>query len=261
MLSHMRGHLVDMDQVVALCRRHDLVLIEDCAHTMGASWNGQASGTFGDIACFSTQTYKHINSGEGGLLTTSDPAVMARAIVLSGSYMLFESHASRPPIEAFDDIALDTPNYSGRMDNLRASILRPQLIELDQRCVDWTLRYRAVEEVLTSCGDIRLPVRPRQESFVGSSIQFSLDERDADDIAAFVATCAARGVALKWFGTPQARGYTSRYEHWQYLGEPANLPATDRVLATMIDMRLPLTFTLDDCRLIAEIIVEVATTR
>lgn len=261
MLSHMRGHLADMDRIVAICRRHDLLLIEDCAHTMGAAWDGRASGTFGDIACFSTQTYKHINSGEGGLLVTSSPSVMARAIVLSGSYMLFDSHASRPPIDAFDDIALDTPNYSGRMDNLRAAILRPQLRELDQRCVEWTLRYRAVEAVLATCTDIRLPVRPPQESFVGSSIQFSLPGHEPNDIASFVATCATRGVALKWFGAPQARGYTSRYEHWQYLGEPANLPATDEVLASMIDMRLPLTFTLDDCRIIAEIIVEVASTR
>jgi dTDP-4-amino-4,6-dideoxygalactose transaminase len=63
-------------------------VIEDCAHTMGAEWNGTPSGRHGLAACYSTQTYKHINSGEGGLITSDDPDLMARAIILSGSYML-----------------------------------------------------------------------------------------------------------------------------------------------------------------------------
>ena len=72
LLSHMRGHLVDMDRLCALLDTHGVALIEDCAHTMGASWDGKKSGSFGAAACFSTQTYKHINSGEGGLLVTDD---------------------------------------------------------------------------------------------------------------------------------------------------------------------------------------------
>ena len=81
MLSHMRGHIADMDRMLQICQRYGIFLIEDCAHTMGASWDGVKSGTFGDIACFSTQTYKHINSGEGGFLTTRHPEIMAKAIL------------------------------------------------------------------------------------------------------------------------------------------------------------------------------------
>ncbi|MCP4431721.1 MAG: DegT/DnrJ/EryC1/StrS aminotransferase family protein, partial [Gammaproteobacteria bacterium] len=92
MISHMRGHIADMDAVVKLCGKYKVILIEDCAHTMGAFWRGKKSGTFGRIACFSTQTYKHMNSGEGGFLTTSDADIMARAVMHSGSYMLFERH-------------------------------------------------------------------------------------------------------------------------------------------------------------------------
>ena len=83
MISHMRGHIADMDAVVNLCERYGVTLIEDCAHTMGARWNGKRSGSFGKIACFSTQTYKHMNSGEGGLLTTDDDEIIARAIIYS----------------------------------------------------------------------------------------------------------------------------------------------------------------------------------
>ena len=85
MLSNMRGHLCDMDALAALCAETGLTLLEDCAHTMGATWNGRKSGSFGLTGCFSTQTYKHINSGEGGLLTSDDPAFMARATILSST--------------------------------------------------------------------------------------------------------------------------------------------------------------------------------
>jgi len=145
MISHMRGHIADMDAVLKLCNQYQVTLIEDCAHTMGASWNGKKSGTFGLFACFSTQTYKHLNSGEGGFLTTDDQEVMARAIMHSGSYMLFERHGAAPDVCVFDDIKLDTPNYSGRMDNLRAAILRAQLPLLDENCSRWNDRYAALE--------------------------------------------------------------------------------------------------------------------
>jgi len=123
MLSHMRGHIVDMDAIVALTKEFNIRLIEDCAHTMGATFDSVKSGCHGDIACFSTQTYKHMNSGEGGLLTTNDDNLMAKSIVLSGSYMLYERHQAGPPLDAFNEIRLQTPNCSGRMDNLRAAIL------------------------------------------------------------------------------------------------------------------------------------------
>jgi dTDP-4-amino-4,6-dideoxygalactose transaminase len=54
---------------------------------MGASWRGIPSGRWGRFGCYSTQTYKHINSGEGGLLISNDAEAKARAIMMSGSYM------------------------------------------------------------------------------------------------------------------------------------------------------------------------------
>ncbi|MGB2210177.1 MAG: DegT/DnrJ/EryC1/StrS family aminotransferase, partial [Candidatus Puniceispirillaceae bacterium] len=90
LLSHMRGHIADMDVLADIARRYGIRIVEDCAHTMGAKWNGIKSGNFGDVAAFSTQTYKHMNSGEGGFLTTDDDEMAARAIIHSGSYMLYE---------------------------------------------------------------------------------------------------------------------------------------------------------------------------
>ena len=253
MLSHMRGHICDMEALMRLARDLGLMVIEDCAHTMGAAWNGTASGRHGAMACYSTQTYKHVNSGEGGFLISDDADLMARAILLSGSYMLYPRHRAAPPETAFAAIRLDTPNVSGRMDNLRAAILRPQLAALPERVARWTALYRAVEAGLRDTGPLRLIDRPAPEHFVGSSFQFLLPGWEPARIATLIARTAARGVDLKWFGAPDPVAFTSRYDHWHY-ADPEPLPQTDRVLAGLIDMRLPLTFTLEDCALIARII-------
>jgi dTDP-4-amino-4,6-dideoxygalactose transaminase len=258
MLSHMRGHIADMDAVVDLCASYGVTLIEDCAHTMGASWNGKKSGSFGKLACFSTQTYKHLNSGEGGLLTTDDDEIMARAIIYSGSYMLYERHGTLPDLDVFADIKFDTPNYSGRMDNLRAAILRAQLPELEQNCARWNTRYRALHSRLAESPRIQLPQRPEQEAYVGSSLQFRVEQLDQDQVAKFLSACAARGVELKWFGGAEPQGFTSRYDSWRYIDDIQPLPQTLAILATTFDLRIPLTFSVEDMEIIGGIIAEEA---
>jgi len=258
LLSHMRGHITNMDRVVEICNTHNLTLIEDCAHTMGASWNHKKSGSFGKVGCFSTQTYKHINSGEGGLLVTDDPDVISRAILYSGSYMLYERHTARPAMDVFEPIKTMVPSYSYRMDNLRAAIIRSQLRILDQQCARWNKRYQVLEEGLNRIDGISCPVRDPQESYVGSSIQFSVKSRSEKTIQAFLQGCMDRGVELKWFGGREPVGFTSSYSSWKYLREIPTLPNTDRILRTMCDMRVPLTFSEEDCQTILDIIKSVA---
>lgn len=255
MLSHMRGHLADMDEVVAICSAHNLTLIEDCAHTMGGAWRGKPSGTFGKAGCFSTQTYKHVNSGEGGFLTTDDADLMARAIIRSGSYMLHDRHAAGPDASAYADARLDMPNGSSRMDNLRAAILRPQLADLPQQVERWNARYRAIEDMLRAIPGVATRQIPQAETHVGSSIQFRAPDLSGQQVTDFLALTASRGVELKWFGATQPHGYTSNHSSWRYV-EAQAMPQTDRILSRLFDMRLPLTFSVEDCRLIGEIIGE-----
>lgn len=253
MLSHMRGHLCDMDRLMAICDAAGITVIEDCAHTMGAAWNGVPSGRHGAVGCFSMQTYKHVNSGEGGLLVTDDEEIAARAVMLSGSYMLYERHLAAPGPEVFERVKYTTPNVSGRMDNLRAAILRPQLRALDAQADRWNDRYAVVEEGLRGTPGLHLPRRPQAERYVGSSIQFLLPGWSGEAVQDVLSRCAARGVELKWFGGAEPSGFTSRYDSWRYApSEP--MPQTDRILRGLLDMRLPLTFSLDDCALIARII-------
>jgi len=253
MLSHMRGHLCDMEALVALCDDLGVQIIEDCAHTMGAAWKGVASGRQGVVGCYSMQTYKHVNAGEGGFLISDDAEVMARAVILSGSYMLYGAHRAAPPKEVFERVKFDTPNVSGRMDNLRAAILRPQLALLPERVARWEALYRALEAGLRGIPGLRLVERPEEETFVGSSFQFLLPGWSAARVGAFLSRTLARGVELKWFGADQPVAFTSRYDHWRY-AVAQSLPQTDRILAGLVDMRVPLTFNVEDCAQIARII-------
>ena len=257
LLSNMRGHLCDMTALMALTNRMGVTVIEDCAHTMGARWAENKSGNFGLAGCFSTQTYKHMNSGEGGLLTSDDAEFMARAIMLSGSYMLYARHGAAPDPAVFADIRLDTPNMSARMDNLRAAILRPQLMALDATIAQWNARHDRVAAALAQHPTIRMAHRPAQESYVGSSLQFRIPGLPDDTAQGFLADLAARGVEVKWFGAAQPVAFTSAHQSWRYVAAQS-LPETDRILSTLFDMRLPLTFSLNDCDLIAAHIVEVA---
>ena len=105
-----------------LCDDLGITVIEDCAHTMGARWAGRATGSFGR---FSLQAYKHVNAVEGGLIATDDEDVAARAILYSGSYMLYRQHRARPSDAAFARWKDVTPNFSLRMSNLAAAVARP----------------------------------------------------------------------------------------------------------------------------------------
>lgn len=253
LLSHMRGHICDMDRLMAVCDAAGVKVVEDCAHTMGASWNGVPSGRHGVLAAYSTQTYKHMNSGEGGLLITDDEELAARAVMLSGSYMLYDRHLAAPGPEVFDRVKYETPNISGRMDHLRAALLRPQLRALPGQVARWNERYRAIEQGLRDTPGLALIERPEAEIYVGSSFQFLLPGWSATAVQNVIRRCAARGVELKWFGAAEPKGFTSRYDSWRY-APSAPMPATDRVLAGLLDMRVPLTFSLEDCALIARII-------
>ena len=253
LLSHMRGHICDMDRLMAICDAAGIAVVEDCAHTMGGAWRGVPSGRHGVVGCYSTQTYKHINSGEGGFLVSDDAELMAKATMLSGSYMLFERHMAAPPVEAFETIKYVTPNVSGRMDHLRAAILRPQLADLPAQIARWNALYRAVEEGLRNVPGLQIIERPEEESIVGSSIQILLPGASVEKIQGVVVGCAARGVELKWFGAAEPVAFTSRYDSWRY-APPQSLPKTDRILAGLLDMRLPLTFDVGDSALLAEII-------
>lgn len=256
LLSYMRGHVPDMEAVLDVCRHHDLILIEDCAHTLGARWQGRMSGTFGRVSCFSAQTFKHINAGEGGFLATDDPDIAARAILLSGSYMLYAQHRARPPLEVFERHKYLMPNCSMRMSNLVAAILRPQIKLIDRRAAAWRTIYGRIADTFASIEHIVVPVRPDRDTCAPSSIQFSLVEMTEPEIESFLRFADERGVHIKWFGRAEPEGFTFTHRHWEFIEPQASPVRAEKVLQGLCDMRLPLNLMPEDCDTVARVVRE-----
>lgn len=256
LLSHMRGHLADMDAVMEVANELGLAVIEDCAHAMCASWNGRAIGTFGAAAGFSAQTYKHLNAGEGGFLVLDDPVMAAKAIIHSGSYMLHGQHLSSPGSTHLAAVSGDTPNLSMRMTALAAAIVRPQLAELPRRVARWNAIHDRIAVGLARSQHVRVPTRGGGQIYSATSIQFSLLGLSRVQIETVLGHAKSRGVPLKWFGAPEQVGFTSAPRHWRYAGEQGELARTHEVLATLCDIRTPVSLTDEECDLIATIVRE-----
>ena len=82
MIVHYAGFACDMDRITALCKKHNLLLIEDCAHSPGADYGGQPLGTFGDVSAFSFFANKNIAVGEGGMVVTRNADIFEKLKLL-----------------------------------------------------------------------------------------------------------------------------------------------------------------------------------
>ncbi len=76
---HLGHQMADMDAIMALAEKYNLIVIEDCAHAHGAKWNGRGAGTIGHFGSFSMQSSKTLTTGEGGLLLCRTPELAAKA--------------------------------------------------------------------------------------------------------------------------------------------------------------------------------------
>ena len=255
LLSHMRGHVADMDEISGICDDLGIALIEDCAHTMGATWNGRQTGQFGLAGAFSSQSYKQFNTGEGGLIVTDDADLAARAILLSGSYMLYGQHTAAPSEEVFERWKGRMANHSMRMSALAAAILRPQLPLLPARNARWRAVHDRIAARLKGHQLIRLPERPAAEDYTPTSLQFFMEGLSQPQIEAVSADSTAHGVPIKFFGGDTPTGFTSRAPHWEYVA-PQPLPRSEAILSQLCDIRLPLGLSDSQADTLAQVVLE-----
>ncbi|WP_227285047.1 aminotransferase class I/II-fold pyridoxal phosphate-dependent enzyme [Boseongicola sp. H5] len=237
-ISHMRGHTSDMDAIMALCDEAGIPVIEDAAHSLGTLWNGRKVGTIGRVGCFSFQSYKLVNAGEGGILITDDADLVARAVIMSGAYEHnWKKHAVLH--EAFARWQNRLPLYNMRMQNLSAAVIRPQLPEVARRVRDGRANHDYVAAALNSSPWLNVPDALPPEERAPDSIQFNLQGFDHDaDARAFADAAAARGVKVQVFGlsTDNARAFWN----WHFIpGDTPELPQTRAMLMRACDVRLP----------------------
>lgn len=125
------GHPCDKEKLTKLCQRHSLTYVEDCSHAHFASYRGQYTGTFGDVACWSLQGRKLLSGGEGGILLTDHQEIYEKAVLLG-------HNLKRPRQSVKNDFyrPLDRTGYGLklRMHPLAALMIHHQL---EHYCFDW----------------------------------------------------------------------------------------------------------------------------
>lgn len=125
---HLFGRPVDMDFVMAVARKHNLKVVEDCAQSFGATWKGKQTGTFGDVGCYSFFPSKNLGAyGDGGLMVTPDDE-------LAATMKMLRVHGSRKKYYN------ETVGYNSRLDEMQAAILRVKLPHIAK----WNEARRAV---------------------------------------------------------------------------------------------------------------------
>jgi dTDP-4-amino-4,6-dideoxygalactose transaminase len=264
-ISHMRGHTSDMDAIMGLCDARGIPVIEDAAHSLGTLWHGRKIGTIGAIGCFSFQSYKLVNAGEGGILITDDADLVARAVIMSGAYEHnWKKHKgpdgqNDPELaEAFARWQNMLPLYNMRMQNLSAAVIRPQLPEVARRVRDGRANHDYVAERLNTSAWMNVPDALGPEDRAPDSIQFNLIDMESDDQArAFADAAAARGVKVQVFGlsTDNARAFWN----WNFIpGDRPDLPQTRAMLMRACDVRLPARLQKPDLDFIADALIAAA---
>jgi dTDP-4-amino-4,6-dideoxygalactose transaminase len=262
-ISHMRGHTSDMDAIMALCDARGIPVIEDAAHSLGTTWNGQNIGTIGRIGCFSFQSYKMLNAGEGGILITDDAELVARAVIMSGAYEHNWQKHKGPRGENTPDLAQafakwqnQLPLYNLRMSNLSAAVIRPQIPELARRVRDGLKNHDYVAARLNAAPYFDVPAPLAPERRAPDSIQFNLVGMTEDDIRAFSKSAAEKGVKVQVFGLSEDNARA--FWNWQFLKDLPELPQTRAMLMKACDVRLPVRLTKDELDVIVDILLTAA---
>lgn len=173
---HYAGVGCDMHAISALARAHQLLLIEDAAHAIGATYDGQWLGTFGDFATFSFHETKNITCGQGGLLLVNNPEYVAQASVI------WENGTNRA---AFFRGEVGQYTWVGlgscfTLSDLNAAYLYGQMLHraqiLEQRLRHWSY-YQDGLWALADAGQVELPVVPHVCSTNGHIFYLRLPDR------------------------------------------------------------------------------------
>ena len=160
-VMHFGGYPCDMEQIVAIAKKHQLQLIEDCAHAPGALLTDRYCGGFGDVSCFSFFPNKNMTTGEGGMIVTNNES-HAATIRRMRSHGMTSLSLDRLKGRGFSYDVLEV-GYNYRIDEIRSAMGIVQLGKLDgfnqkRRELDQIYReeLRSIEEISIPYADPRV---------------------------------------------------------------------------------------------------------
>lgn len=142
LIVHYAGYACDMDAIAAICKKHGLKLIEDCAHAPGGEYKGRKLGTFGELSAWSFFSNKNLAVGEGGMVVTRDPELLQKCKNLRSHGMTVASFDRMKGRAVSYDVM--EPGFNYRIDEVRAALGLVQLSKLfaaNERREQITRRY------------------------------------------------------------------------------------------------------------------------
>jgi perosamine synthetase len=160
LVVHLHGVPAKMDEILAIAKKHNLMVMEDCAQAYDAYYKGRKTGTMGDVMCASLQQSKHMTSGEGGIFATDDPEMYKRAVLFHNVGMpWYRFGLDAPEAVPFEGVGTRGHfafGHNYRMSDLQGAIALAQLERIDEYHAARAERVAAIEAELAGAEGIEL---------------------------------------------------------------------------------------------------------
>ncbi len=205
-LIHMVGAMAQIDEIVEVCNKHNIILIEDTAQALGGSYKGKMLGTFGKVACYSFDFFKLITAGEGGAIITNDECVYTTAHTYSD-----HGHSHIGDNRGAEEHPILGTNY--RIGELNAAVGLAQFRKIDYILERLRANKKVLKDYLKKFSQVTFRNVPDEEGDSATVLNFFLPtQQDAEK------ACAELGKE----GVPAAYWYNNNYhfiKNWNHLKE------------------------------------------
>ena len=183
-LVHLFGHPCDIDEVLKIAEKHNLILIEDCCQTHATKYKGRYAGTFGHMGCFSFQQSKHMTTGDGGMILTNDQETYIRLKLFSDKGWDYQYMGDR-------DHAFLAPNY--RMTEMQGAVGLAQLEKLREVVERRIVLGRLLTELIADAPGVETVPLPSDREVSWWNYIFHVTGHDPDE---FCKAVSAEGVSM-----------------------------------------------------------------
>jgi perosamine synthetase len=245
---HYLGVPVDMLRVLAIARKHDLFVLEDCALAPGAKVDGIHAGLLGDAGVFSFYPVKHMTTAEGGMVILRDPELSAKLKLLK-AFGVNRTHGERKVPGVYDTVAL---GFNYRMSEIHAAIGLEQVKKLPGFLAKRKENFTALAEHLTGIPGLRVLPQPCDDH-LGSChycLGALLDEQTAARRPEIMADLGKQGVGTSVYypqPVPRMQYYREKYGY-----DPARFPNAARISDSMIALPVGPHLDVEDMQYIGE---------
>lgn len=216
---HYGGHPAELSEVLKICKKHNLHLIEDCSHAVGSYYKGKHVGTFGDFSCFSFAAIKNLTTGDGGMLISKNKKAIdkARALSWSGISKNTWQRAKKGNLKWKYNIV--STGWKYQMNDIAAALGLSQLKKLEGNNLK---RKKITERYNKELSKLKWLEVPKTENYAKSSNHnyvIKVPEKIRDRLSKYL---GEKGISTSVH-------YVPSHHYEMYSGFPSNVPITEVV--------------------------------